>query len=244
MWEPALGAAQFDPRIDADMLTVADRTYKLDRMYEENYDEVLDAACEKFDELMLNGKVAPPDVDLDGAITMNDYITVMDYSSDLVAKRDASGSVIPAEVWVHIDTELDLDGNGVSGDMVDLQVVEFVVRKYVDNDEIDVDINALLKAYNETHSAPAAESTESAEIKHIKYMEALSGKTIKRSGDADGDNETKMNDAVLVMQSISNPDRFELDDWGSFNADVNNTGDGITPNDALGIQKQLLGINE
>ena len=230
--------------IDADMLAVADRTYKLDRMHEENYDEVLNAACEKFDELMLNGKVAPPDVDLDGAITMNDYITVMDYSSDLVANRDASGSVIPAEVWEHIDTELDLDGNGVSGDMVDLQVVEFVVRKYVGNDEIDVDINALLKAYNETHSAPAAESTESAEIKQIKYMEALSGKTIKRSGDADGDNETKMNDAVLVMQSISNPDRFELDDWGSFNADVNNTGDGITPNDALGIQKQLLGINE
>ena len=171
---------------------------------------------------------------------MDDFIAVMNYSSDLVAKRDASGSVIPANVWNHIDTELDLDGNGVSGDMLDLQIVEFVVQKYLENEEVDV--NALLKAYNEVHGSPEAESTESVEIKQIKYMEALSGKTIKRSGDADGDNETKMNDAVLVMQSISNPDRFELDEWGEFNADVANTGDGITPYDALGIQKKLLGV--
>ena len=49
-----------------------------------------------------------------------------------------------------------------------------------------------------------------------------------------------MNDAVLVMQTISNPDRFQLDDWGEFNADLYNTGDGITPMDALEIQNQLL----
>ena len=69
-------------------------------------------------------------------------------------------------------------------------------------------------------------------------------------GDADGDGNVKMNDAVLIMQSISNADRFGVDGTedthitaeGQLRADVfENTGKGtLTPKDALTIQEFLL----
>ena len=70
-------------------------------------------------------------------------------------------------------------------------------------------------------------------------------------GDADGDDEVKMNDVVLVMQSISNPDKYGLtgsddkhiDEDGQYRANVvdpENTG--VTVQDALQIQKFLLEI--
>ncbi len=64
------------------------------------------------------------------------------------------------------------------------------------------------------------------------------------AGDADCDGIVKMNDVVLILQTISNPDRFSLTPQGSFNGDIANTGEGITAADALEIQKLLLGISE
>jgi hypothetical protein len=62
-----------------------------------------------------------------------------------------------------------------------------------------------------------------------------------------------MNDAVLIMQSISNSDRFGIDGTesthikaqGQANADVaggdlDKGGDGVTPKDALRIQEFLI----
>ncbi|HRR75507.1 MAG TPA: glycoside hydrolase family 9 protein [Ruminococcus sp.] len=67
-------------------------------------------------------------------------------------------------------------------------------------------------------------------------------------GDADLDGNVKMNDAVLIMQSISNGDRFGLTgsedthitQRGQRNADVTDSHDGISPKDALRIQEFLL----
>ena len=69
-------------------------------------------------------------------------------------------------------------------------------------------------------------------------------------GDADLDGNVKMNDAVLIMQSISNADRYGIDGSeathltlrGKRNADVTDTHDGISPKDALKIQEYLLKI--
>ncbi len=55
-------------------------------------------------------------------------------------------------------------------------------------------------------------------------------------GDADEDGEVGINDAVLIMQSIANPDKYKLSAQGKINADVANHGDGITIKDALVIQ--------
>ena len=60
-------------------------------------------------------------------------------------------------------------------------------------------------------------------------------------GDANADGEVNMADAVFVMQSISNPDKYKLSDKGEKNADVDGS-PGITNKDALAIQKYKLGL--
>ena len=61
-------------------------------------------------------------------------------------------------------------------------------------------------------------------------------------GDANCDDEVNMADAVLVMQSLANPDKYTLTDEGSANADCSGDKDGITNKDALAIQKYKLGL--
>ena len=60
-------------------------------------------------------------------------------------------------------------------------------------------------------------------------------------GDANCDKVTNMADAVLIMQSISNPDKYKLSENGEKNADTNYSG-GITNGDALVIQRYKLGL--
>ena len=67
-------------------------------------------------------------------------------------------------------------------------------------------------------------------------------------GDADCDGNVKMNDAVLIMQAISNGDIYgengssetHITSKGIINGDVYNNGDKLTPRDALSIQLYLL----
>ena len=66
---------------------------------------------------------------------------------------------------------------------------------------------------------------------------------VTKWGDANGDNEVDMSDVVIIMQSLANPDKYKLSEPGIFNADVSEAGGGITSNDALAIQKFLLGTN-
>jgi len=67
-------------------------------------------------------------------------------------------------------------------------------------------------------------------------------------GDANCDEEVNMADAVIIMQSISNPDKYGLgkekgiSKQGEKNGDVYNNGDGITNKDALAIQQFKLGL--
>lgn len=56
-------------------------------------------------------------------------------------------------------------------------------------------------------------------------------------GDANCDEKVTIADAVLIMQSISNPDSYKISERGIMNADVYNRGDGITSADALAIQE-------
>ncbi|NLT10241.1 MAG: glycoside hydrolase family 5 protein [Ruminococcus sp.] len=71
-------------------------------------------------------------------------------------------------------------------------------------------------------------------------------------GDADCNGEIKMNDAVLIMQSLSNSDKYgedgtdpsRLTSQGAKNADCFEPGSGITPSDALSVQKFLLNLTD
>ena len=67
-------------------------------------------------------------------------------------------------------------------------------------------------------------------------------------GDANCDGSISLSDAVLVMQYLGNPDAYgvggsdknAITEQGMINADCYNTGDGVTNNDALSIQKYML----
>lgn len=72
------------------------------------------------------------------------------------------------------------------------------------------------------------------------------------SGDANCDNVVDMSDVVLVMQALSNPDKYGLNGsdenhitkQGWINGDIDKSANGITVNDALKIQEHLLGKNK
>ena len=61
-------------------------------------------------------------------------------------------------------------------------------------------------------------------------------------GDANGDGEVSLSDAVFIMQCLSNPDLFSMDDKQKDSADVCNRGDGVSTADALAIQKRGIGL--
>ena len=60
------------------------------------------------------------------------------------------------------------------------------------------------------------------------------------TGDANCDNQLDMADAVLIMQALANPNKYQVSAQGSYNADMND--DGITVGDAQAIQEILLGL--
>ena len=68
---------------------------------------------------------------------------------------------------------------------------------------------------------------------------------------ANCDGELSMADAVLIMQSLANPERFgvngtdenHITEQGKKNADIAGDNDGITNADALAIQKKLLKLD-
>lgn len=61
-------------------------------------------------------------------------------------------------------------------------------------------------------------------------------------GDANVDGTVNLADAVLIMQVKANPSKYTITAEGEKNADVNQTGNGLTNADALSIQKYLLGL--
>ncbi|MBO7473876.1 MAG: carbohydrate-binding domain-containing protein [Ruminococcus sp.] len=71
-------------------------------------------------------------------------------------------------------------------------------------------------------------------------------------GDANCDGDIDMSDAVMIMQALSNPNKYgkggtdknTITDQGWINADCNGANDGVSNNDALAIQMYLLGKGE
>ena len=71
-------------------------------------------------------------------------------------------------------------------------------------------------------------------------------------GDANCDGVVELADAIIIMQSLANPDKYgsegsdplHITDQGKINGDVDKNVEGITSNDALFIQRCLLGLAE
>jgi len=85
-------------------------------------------------------------------------------------------------------------------------------------------------------------------LKYYSSYDKISLYDIKGNGDANNDGSVDLSDAVLIMQSLANPSKYGIDgsddhhitEEGYLLADVD--GDGVTNNDALTIQRSLLGL--
>ena len=92
-----------------------------------------------------------------------------------------------------------------------------------------------------TTAKPTTAATTTTTAKAADPKEELNSK-VSRWGDANCDGGIDMSDAVAIMQSLANPNKYQLSNQGKFNADVYEAGSGITTNDAFVIQKYLLGL--
>ena len=81
-----------------------------------------------------------------------------------------------------------------------------------------------------------------------EYTITIKGAASVKYGDANCNGSVDLGDAVLIMQSIANPDKYgekgtapeHITAEGKKNSDVTGNGDGVTSADALAIQKFML----
>ena len=123
---------------------------------------------------------------------------------------------------VYVETEGDSDD--------DTPAVNF----YVDNFYAAVD-GTVIDGPNAAGTPPTTNSP-------VQDLKDILDSKVTKWGDANADGGVDMGDAVLIMQSLANPGKYKLSGQGVYNADVCEAGGGITSNDALAIQKYLLGI--
>lgn len=84
----------------------------------------------------------------------------------------------------------------------------------------------------------------------VKITAEAAGSEDRVWGDANCDGEVKINDAILILQSIGNPDAYgangsdptHITDEGMKNADVYENGTGLTSQDAILIQQYILSL--
>jgi GH35 family endo-1,4-beta-xylanase/peptidoglycan/xylan/chitin deacetylase (PgdA/CDA1 family) len=59
-------------------------------------------------------------------------------------------------------------------------------------------------------------------------------------GDANNSGNVDLSDAVFIMQNLTNPNKYNFEDQGRYNADVYQAGTGVTNQDANAVQRYLL----
>ena len=107
-------------------------------------------------------------------------------------------------------------------------------------------IAEFLQDKDETYNIPGNDAagnkqtttTQNPDVVTTTTSSTPSGKVVW--GDANCDGAVDVSDAVIIMQSLSNPSKYSLTEQGKLNGDVNKNGDGITNADALSIQKYKL----
>lgn len=193
----------------------------------DEFDPFFEAYCNDIE----NGLRPAPDINMDGTVDYIDYFDANIYYSDLLNFRSAEESILPEETWNNLSENCDFNGDGVSSDIYDITAIQLYIVKYIDEPD---NFDESYKEYKESLSVSSENVFES--LSYEDNVSILLSLDTERSGDANNDENVNIADAVLIMQSISNPDEYALTTKAQFNADVYNTGDGITSSDALQIQ--------
>ena len=184
-------------------------------------DAMFEEYTEQYYKDVENGTALLPDADGNGILDSNDICILWDLTStesdEYPGKENAFST---PEQWERLKTDFDLNKNGISGDIYDAFIGVFYIYAVTDPVLSNEDMDQLLEGDN-----------------YEQNMQILSKLDIERSGDANCDNETGLADALIILQNNANSQKYPLSKTGEFNADVYNTGDGVTPMDALELQK-------
>lgn len=137
-----------------------------------------------------------------------------------VAAGTANGTV--SEITVLPTSRETYDGSGVMNDAFDCGYLKDGVKV---NFNVKPNAGSVTIGSEETTTPPATTTT----------TENKPGVSLR--GDANLDNKVSVADAVAILQSIANKDKYALKPQGAVNGDVEGNNDGITGADALRIQK-------
>nr|AEV58514.1 scaffoldin C [Ruminococcus flavefaciens] len=137
-----------------------------------------------------------------------------------VAAGTANGTV--SEITVLPTSRETYDGSGVMNDAFDCGYLKDGVKV---NFNVKPNAGSVTIGSEETTTTPPATTT----------TENKPGVSLR--GDANLDNKVSVADAVAILQSIANKDKYALKPQGAVNGDVEGNDDGITGADALRIQK-------
>nr|AEV58677.1 scaffoldin C [Ruminococcus flavefaciens] len=141
--------------------------------------------------------------------------------TDTVAAGTANGTV--SEITVLPTSRETYDGSGVMNDAFDCGYLKDGVKV---NFNVKPNAGSVTIGSEETTTTPPATTTTT---------ENKPGVSLR--GDANLDNKVSVADAVAILQSIANKDKYALKPQGAVNGDVEGNNDGITGADALRIQK-------
>ena len=167
---------------------------------------------DKWSAAVKNGTADLPDVNGNGIIDKDDFSFLQQYEKEIWAKTPETDTKLPRSIRSFLDTEFDLNENGISGDLYDVMGASLFIRANYPELTPDVSTSAVPEA---TISFP--------------------------KGDANCDGKVSVADSVAILQFIANRDKFNLKPQGKENADVNGDGS-VTGSDALEIQKMDAGV--
>ncbi len=145
-----------------------------------------------------------------------------------VASGTANGTV--SEITVVPTDRETYDGSGVKNDAFDCGYLK---------DGVKVNFNVKANAGSVTVGSDVVTTTTTTAppVTTTTTTTTEGGNVSKLKGDANLDGKVSVVDAVAILQSIANRDKYELKPQGKINGDVDGDGDGITGADALKIQK-------
>ena len=194
----------------------------------EKFKEDFKAYCKD----VADGTKPAPDMNGDGKVDSADYNDAMTYLNrnffPVIGETEEEfeeNMPLPKKVWDNFAKNCDLNNDGKSGNIYDIVMLQCYTL--LNDDE----------AFNESANKKFMISK-----KLQSNFALLDSLDIERSGDSNLDGDTDLADAVLIMQANANPDKYSITDKGKFNADVNETGDGVTTKDAQSIQRKLLAL--
>ncbi|MBR5683450.1 MAG: cellulose 1,4-beta-cellobiosidase [Ruminococcus sp.] len=161
--------------------------------------------------------------------------------TDLTAKSSNEVNFVAYKKSFEAGQKVVLGTNGMTGNVINYSV-------FVKAPEIVTTTSTTTTTTTTTTTETTTTTTTTTTTAPITTTTTNGGVTVITWGDANCDGGIDMSDAVLIMQSLANPDKYgvngssdkHITNQGIANGDVDISSKGITSNDALRIQEYLL----